>query len=343
MPSENSQAGAVLVVDDASIIRVACERALTRAGYRVETAENGEAGLKAMEKNPAQVVLCDIRMPGISGVEVLRRLKQKWPGTEVVIMTAYADQDIAEESISLGASEILLKPFDNIAILLQAVNKAMVRAKIHRQGEKIDEQTFEQLLLTSQICSEKELELAKKHARQNNISLRKAITQLNLALDEDLDSAAARFLEIPVVHLQEKILDRDLIKSFPPELARKYLCLPLWKDDSALHLVMTDPLAQEAIAEIEQTIRMKIKPAKGLESEIRTMLDKFLDPELNDLTLEQLVNQMLLAEPRNLHRILALLLERAPLEKVAGAALSPPENGRCRLNLSLDLKLPDKM
>jgi CheY-like chemotaxis protein len=337
------EAGSVLVVDDASIMRVACERALKKAGFPVQTAISGEEGLESMEKNAAYAVLCDIRMPGISGVEFLKKVKSKWPKTEVVMMTAYADHDIAEESIKLGATEILIKPFDDIRIMIHAVTKALIRAKIQRQGNQLDNLTFEQLILLQQICSPEEIAEAKKLAKKNNMSLKKAITSLGLAIEEDLDWAAARFLEIPFVHLQEKILDRELINNFPPGMARKYLCLPLWREDGSLHLVMANPFDLDSIAVIELELGIKIKPAKAPEQELRELIDKFYGPEFKNQPIEQLADRMILAEANERDRILAYIFATAKVEQIREARVRLTDDNLCKLDLSLTLRLPRQM
>jgi len=133
--------GAVLVVDDAEIMRTTCQRALERAGYKVITADSGDSALQALAEQPADVAVLDIRMPGLSGVELLKEIKNKWPGTEVLMMTAYADTGVAEESLNLGAAGFLVKPFDNIRTLVETVNKSMSRVRI-RRGETAEDGPF---------------------------------------------------------------------------------------------------------------------------------------------------------------------------------------------------------
>jgi two-component system response regulator (stage 0 sporulation protein F) len=319
---ERSEDGSVLVVDDASIIRVACERALKRAGYIVETVESGEAALESMDRNPAEVILLDIRMPGISGVEVLRRVKQKWPQTEVVIMTAYADQDIAEESLNLGASEIMIKPFDNIRDVTEAVAKAMMRSRVKQCGPGVDDQILERLLKDQGVCTEEEIKEAYAHAREHEVSLREALISLGIITTEDLDWATARYLEIPYVRIQEKLMDDELLLQFPAEIARKYTCLPLWKEDETIHLVMADPFDSRAINEIEEIIQHRVKPAKGQESEIRELVARLYGSEIQGLSLEELIRLLHEGNDRDRERIMETIFSRTRIEELHEARIN---------------------
>ena len=101
----------ILVVDDEQIVRLSCERALGPAGYEVEVAENAFEGLKKLEKEAFDVVLTDLKMPGMDGIEFLGKVKDGWPDVQVIIVTGYQTIDTAVKSIKLGAFDYLNKPF----------------------------------------------------------------------------------------------------------------------------------------------------------------------------------------------------------------------------------------
>ena len=86
-----------------------CGRCKVRA-CQVTAASDGEEALQTMEQNPADVVLLDMRMPGQDGLAVLRTMKQKWPESEVVIITGYPTVDGAKQAVQLGAYDYLAKP-----------------------------------------------------------------------------------------------------------------------------------------------------------------------------------------------------------------------------------------
>lgn len=103
----------ILVVDDEEDILNILKFLLEKEGYEVDTAPNGEEALKKVERNTYDIVLTDLRMPGIDGMTVLEKTKEIRPSTEVVIMTAYASIESAVEAIKKGATDYLVKPFIN--------------------------------------------------------------------------------------------------------------------------------------------------------------------------------------------------------------------------------------
>ena len=102
----------VLVVDDDSWIRSSLTDALTRSGKEVRTAEHAEAALATLAECPADVVLADVRMPGMDGLELLRLLRERMPDVAVVLMTAYDDLPTVSTAMREGAADFLVKPLD---------------------------------------------------------------------------------------------------------------------------------------------------------------------------------------------------------------------------------------
>ena len=100
----------ILVVDDKEVVRLSYRRSLAGAHCSVEVVPDGMEALQAMEQCPADVVLLDLRMPGMDGMSVLKIIKQKWPETEVVIITGYPTVETAKEAVRLGAYDYLAKP-----------------------------------------------------------------------------------------------------------------------------------------------------------------------------------------------------------------------------------------
>ncbi|MCC6141765.1 MAG: sigma-54-dependent Fis family transcriptional regulator [Nitrospira sp.] len=102
----------ILIVDDEVNIRGALMTLLEKKGYQVRGAGTGEDALEQLAAAAADLVLTDLKMPGIGGIEFIRRLKAKWPDTEVVVMTAYGSIDTAVDAMRHGAYDYLAKPLD---------------------------------------------------------------------------------------------------------------------------------------------------------------------------------------------------------------------------------------
>lgn len=106
----NQEVAKVLVVDDEGAIRYSVSKTLQRVGYQVDEAQSGEEALEMIGKREYEVILTDIRMPGISGVELLKKIKDASPDGIVILMTGYASLGTAVESLRLGAHDYLIKP-----------------------------------------------------------------------------------------------------------------------------------------------------------------------------------------------------------------------------------------
>jgi len=114
-----------LVVDDEIEMRIALETTLKREGHHITLAENGKQALEKLNEDSFDLVLTDVKMPKMNGVELLKALKKKSPKTVAIMMTAYGDIDNAVETIKAGAFDYLLKPF-SAEILVATVNRAFL-------------------------------------------------------------------------------------------------------------------------------------------------------------------------------------------------------------------------
>ena len=113
----------ILVVDDDDVIRnTLCE--LLSQEYSCQTAEAAEKALAMLEAQPFDVVLTDISMPGLSGMELLNKVLQLYPGTPVIMISGLSDEEQAQSMISQGAFDYLLKPF-RLEVVEDSVKRAI--------------------------------------------------------------------------------------------------------------------------------------------------------------------------------------------------------------------------
>jgi DNA-binding NtrC family response regulator len=123
--TKNNSKKNILVVDDEIEMRIALETTLKREGHSITVAENGKQALEKFSADSFDLVLTDVNMPKMNGVELLNALKKKSPQTVAIMMTAYGDIDNAVETIKAGAFDYLLKPF-SAEILIATVNRAFL-------------------------------------------------------------------------------------------------------------------------------------------------------------------------------------------------------------------------
>jgi len=127
---------AILVVDDDTELLRALEKTLRTAGYAVRTAGNGEDALKRLAEAPAQLVVTDLLMPGMDGIQLLREVKSVAPGAEVLLMTAHATIERAVEAMRLGAHDFVEKPFVRDRLLL-AVERALEKQLLTDENRRL--------------------------------------------------------------------------------------------------------------------------------------------------------------------------------------------------------------
>src|SRR5688572_692584 len=110
----------ILIVDDEESVRIALEDLLADAGHAVRTAEHVPGALAMLESFTPDLVLSDVRMPLVSGLELLAMLRRDHPQLPVVLLTAHGDERTAVQALKAGAWDYLPKPFDNAEILALA-------------------------------------------------------------------------------------------------------------------------------------------------------------------------------------------------------------------------------
>ncbi|UCG77366.1 MAG: sigma-54-dependent Fis family transcriptional regulator [Nitrospirota bacterium] len=117
----------ILVIDDEAIVRVSCQRVLTPEGFDVIVVPSGREAIDRLEKEKFDLVLTDLKMPDMDGLEVLKTIKSRWPELIVIIITGYGTISTAVQAIKLGAFEYIEKPFTPEDIL-NIVKKAIASA-----------------------------------------------------------------------------------------------------------------------------------------------------------------------------------------------------------------------
>jgi len=102
----------ILIVDNEEILRLAVKKNLSQIGYQVYVASNGQEGFKIFQEKKPQMVILDLKMPVMGGLEALQKIKKISQETEVVIITAFADMETSIRAIKLGAFDYIQKPVD---------------------------------------------------------------------------------------------------------------------------------------------------------------------------------------------------------------------------------------
>jgi PAS domain S-box-containing protein len=179
----------ILIVDDEEDIRVVLKISLSDLGYEVYTAENGDEALRIIQEVTPPIVLTDIRMPVMDGIELLRKIKQEDSETEVIMITGHGDMDLAIESLKHEATDFITKPIKD-EVLEIALKRANERISMRRQLREYTEHLEDLVREKSAQLVEAERLLAVGQVVEGLSSAMKNIV-------EDLESGLTFFNEMP--------------------------------------------------------------------------------------------------------------------------------------------------
>ena len=132
----DKQATRILVVDDEKILRNLLERTLQVSGYEVDCAEDGMEAVEQLQATPYRIVITDLMMPRMDGMELLRYIKKNHPDTAVIIITGFASIDSAMMAVREGAYDYITKPFQ-IEAILHSVEKARERVELVQEKQQL--------------------------------------------------------------------------------------------------------------------------------------------------------------------------------------------------------------
>jgi len=208
-----SEHASILVIDDELGIREGCRRVLARADHRVAVAATGEEGWQQVQSDQFDLVLLDVMMPGIGGMELLKRVVAFDPDLICIIITGYATIELAVQAIKQGAYDFIAKPFDANALLL-TVHQGLERRRLALEAKRL-----------AQVEVEKE-ELERRKAELEELDRVKSAFTLIVAHE----------LRAPVAAIQSYL--RLILDGYiPPEQQRKYLARAERRASEQLELI----------------------------------------------------------------------------------------------------------
>ena len=122
----------ILIVDDEESLRMSLKFKLKSAGFDVDVAVDGEEALNRLKSKQVDVVLLDINMPRMSGIEALTRIRQDFPQTEAIMLTGFADFSTAIECLKMGARDYLVKPVDTTELVTRV--RSLIRSRVSERA-----------------------------------------------------------------------------------------------------------------------------------------------------------------------------------------------------------------
>ena len=197
----------ILVVDDEETIRLALSKFLRTRGYDVQTAESGAAALELLERFRFVLMLCDIRMPGMTGLEVVPRALVLDPDLAIMMLTAVNDAPTATEALSKGAYDYLMKPIE-----LTDLQKAVERA-LHKRALVLQQRTVERMIREEVALRTAELEKEKLALRTLTVSIAETLINAMEVKDIYLRGHSQRVADLGASIAHELGLDEDTVEN----------------------------------------------------------------------------------------------------------------------------------
>jgi len=194
----------ILIVDDEETIRLALRKFLRSRGYEVEIAGSGDLALDILNKDSFSLMLCDVRMPGMTGVQIVPRAREIDQNLAIIMLTAVNDAATATEVLASGATDYLMKPVE-LADLQQAVDRAL-----HKRAEEIEKRRLDKLIREEVALRTAELEQEKESLRLMSVSIAETLINAMEAKDMYLRGHSQRVAELAGQLARELGLDETM-------------------------------------------------------------------------------------------------------------------------------------
>jgi DNA-binding NtrC family response regulator len=188
--------GNLLVIDDEEAIRNVIRRLFRGTEIEVFSAGTGEDGLNMLKEFPIDVLLTDLRLPGINGIEVLRQAKKMDENLEVIVMTAYGTVDTAVDAMKLGAMDFLTKPFDSLEKVKRGVELALERRDLRRKNIELERELSKKYGLENIVGKSKKME--------ELFNIIKSIAETNATVLIEGESGTGKELVARTIHFLSK-------------------------------------------------------------------------------------------------------------------------------------------
>lgn len=240
----------ILVVDDEETIRLALSKFLRSRGYIVDTADAAPAAIEYLQAGHYSLMLCDIRMPGMSGLELVPLARKADPTLAVIMLTALNDAPTATESLSAGAMEYLTKPVD-LQHLLDAIERVS-----HRRDLAVEQRNVERLIASEVELRTGELERQATAALRSAVDSIAALVVLHEINDPFLAGTSTRVTAVARAIAEELGVDETMVEHIATA-ARLYDVGKLAVRDAVLH--KPGALSPEEIEHVRDHVRVSLE------------------------------------------------------------------------------------
>uniref|UniRef100_UPI003D81A2E6 ATPase, T2SS/T4P/T4SS family n=1 Tax=Trichloromonas sp. TaxID=3069249 RepID=UPI003D81A2E6 len=295
----------LLFVDDEEGVLKALKRIFLDENYEILTAANAEDALSILASREVQLVVSDHRMPGVTGAQLLKMVKERWPATIRIMLTGYADVQSIMGAVNEGAVyKFITKPWndEDFRLTVSLALQQFVLLKENRKLKEINRQQQEKIknyaarvaessgILGSILAKAGQLPTADfdraKKARQDGEFIIDTLVRLGLTTESKIISTLQTHLHLEYIDLAEVRIPPEVVKFLPRDLCEKSRIIPIKLHGKQLTLAMADPSDIYKIDNLALMTGVKVSPVIASSSGIATQLEKVY----GDLTAEDGMN-----------------------------------------------------
>jgi len=282
----------LLIVDDEPKICSLLSHFFEAHGFRTRTAHSGAEAIQTLHAEVPDYLLLDIRMPGMSGLDVLRLAKKEYPHLRVVMVTALDNVEMAEQALTLGASHYVTKPFsfqdrhwaraffderrDPITEELDptAIEDVRPRDSVAAATHANMRMRLGELLITKGLITPSQLEEGLRQQAQSGEYLGAALVRLGFLTETQLVETLAEQLKIPSVRLATYEIEPEALEKVTPKVASHYHLMPLALREGVLHVAIADPFDVQTLDELKLLLDCDVQPVLASQSEITDAIQR---------------------------------------------------------------------
>jgi len=283
----------LLFVDDEENVLRAIERIFLEENYKIFKALSAEEALEIMEKEKIHLVISDHRMPGMTGSQLLKEIKQRWPDTIRIMLTGYADIQSIMGAVNEGAVyKFITKPWNDEDLRL-TVSLALQQYVLIQENRQLKELAKKQqikiknysalfdenrgvmgnILIKSGVINKNNLDRALSERRDEEF-LSDTLIRLGIATESKIIRALQNNLKIEYMDLKEMSLNQEVVRILPKELCEKNRLIPVKFDGRQITLAMADPSDIFKCDNISMMTGLKVLPVIASSSDILLQLKK---------------------------------------------------------------------
>lgn len=267
----------ILAVDDQPANLVLVRDVLEPAGFQVVEARSGTAALAIAQESVPDLILLDMHLPDMHGLDVLRRLRESsWgAGLRVAAMSAMRSDEDTTLWLEAGCIAAIEKPID-VRTFVKTVSQWLpggTEAPPPHEGERPRDRLGE-ILVANMFITEEQLETALKARAESGRRLGQILVERGHVSEDDVAWALSNQLGYPYVYLTRDIIDDDATRLLPDAFLRERRVFPILRFDQEVTLAMADPTDQRTVDDVADRTGLRVKRALALGSNIEEMLDR---------------------------------------------------------------------